>query len=425
MPIAFLLAVIFFLNVSPSLAQVLANPLYDQAMAHFNAGDYAHSVTMFHRLAQSGSHDADATYMYGLSLQRLGKIGDATSVYKAVIDRFPDSAAAIRAQSALEIYAPQYLTRWRVAHQEIGLGTPDAAPGMGIAPDLFPTWRIMPNWDVWIYKDNGSQKLVGALVNGRGFQAIFDNNSEFSWLGYNYLKDWHLVGASGKMSDLGESPTFRCNVSISKLHRQDFLFHLKENMKGPPIIGQDYLRNYRVEVIPSRHAIRLTKISTIDIAARFPHLNDKRKVNYLDHFDQPFRQEGRYRLVSVNVDGAQVQMNFGMQSVCQFSTEQLDRMNISYTGDNPDQANAQINAAGGASTVQIEQHITIRNMRMGKIMRQNVPAQVIDYTNARFQAFRFSGLNYPELGLEFLRGWTYKIDQQNQVIKFFKQKDIR
>src|ERR1700733_14071257 len=156
-----------FVLASTALAQILSSPLYDEGMEAFNARQYSRSQQIFKKCLTYDSADQAYMYMYALSCQKLGQNSAAITMYKQILTRFPDSAAATRSQAAMAMIAPGYLKSWMA--KQHGHGQPDG--GQGIAPDLFKFVRELPPHDLWHYQRLGGHMIVDAKIDSVQFKA--------------------------------------------------------------------------------------------------------------------------------------------------------------------------------------------------------------------------------------------------------------
>jgi hypothetical protein len=65
--------------------------------------------------------------------------------------------------------------------------------------------------------------------------------------------------------------------------------------------------------------------------------------------------------------------------------------------------------------------IKIKYMRLGKIDRRLVPAKIVEFGNTRFQAMRWGGNAYANLGTEFYVGWQINLDEKRLIAKFIRE----
>ena len=415
------MALICGLVLAPrALTQVLASPLYDQGMEAFNAGQYSRSQQIFKQCLTYDAHDPANMYMYALCCQKLGQTQQAVSMYKEILNRFPDSAASIRAQSAMAALAPGYLKSWSA--KQVGRGIPTG--GQGVAPDLFKFERYLPPHDLWHFERLNGRMVVDCMIAKIQFKAEIDPKSEFSYIGVNQFRDAGMNMVDVKDEDRQIN---RCDVDVANLHRQQFPMHLVNRREGPPVLGQDFLRNYATTVNNAKGTIYLQRISSK------PELNTKRDNPVYDYFEVPYRKEGGNAvgaaallpnanlgqiIVTVYVDNSAVAMTLGGADISQFSPDQIRQINPGYL----EEASENTTSEGSTAFQNVYTGmVKIKYMRLGKIDRRQVPARIVETGNARFQALRYAGSPYPNLGTSFYAGWKLQLDDKRLMAKFIRE----
>jgi hypothetical protein len=393
-----------FVFASTAHAQVLANPLYDQGMEAFNAQQYGRSQQTFQKVLSFNANDEAAMYMYALSCQKLGQNGAAIAMYKQIMAKFPDSAACTRSQAAMAMLAPGYLKSWSA--KQIGKGRADG--GQGVAPDLFKFVRELPAHDLWHFERLGGHMIVDSRIDTCNFKANLDKTSEFSFIGVNQLREKGRDVADVKDED---RVIYRCDVDVANIHRQQFPMHLVSKKDGQPTLGQDFLKNYNTTVNAQKQTIFLQRISNL------PAMNTKRENPIYDFFEVPFRKEGGQYIVTVHVDSTAVPMVLAGSDITQFTPDQIRAVNPGYLEEAAE--NTAEMGSGGINT--FTGTVKLKYMRLGKIDRRGVPAKIVEFGNARYQAMRWGGSNYAMLGTEFYKGWIFKLDDKTLTARFIRE----
>jgi hypothetical protein len=196
-----------------------------------------------------------------------------------------------------------------------------------------------------------------------------------------------------------------------------------------PIIGRDFLRGfaYRIDSPHGKiYLVRKSDASPEDIASHGPNMYAIKSgggggnvegpgtAAQQQWTEIPINKVGNLFIVSVYVDGSQVAMQLGSESGCVFSANQISGINSDYVnGGNQQQSlNGQM--------VTTTSSINLKLVRLGPITVTNFPAQIVDYSNARFQAFQWVTSEYPVLGSYIWDGWEHIIDEKKMVIRVRK-----
>ena len=218
-------------------------------------------------------------------------------------------------------------------------------------------------------------------------------------------------------------------LSIGKVHRTRFPLHLKE-IQGTPVIGAQFLTDYKVTIDKANEKIHLVW------KPEKPAEEKQRLAQeyHDDYFDVPFRRvygpndqpvstqsiqagqavQSGAMIVNVEVDNANVPMEFHAGGSMQMSTEQLRAIDTSYfdTGDTTTSLNGTL--------MTTDKTVMLKRVRLGKIQAYKVLCNVIDYNSARYQAYKYQYSEYPKLGSELCAGWDFKVDDKMNVIHFMK-----
>ncbi len=381
----------------------VGDPLYFAGMDKFDSKNYKQSCAIFKQCVAQHPWDPAAMYMYALSLQKLGQYGAAINMYKAVMNQFPDSAPSIRSQSAMAMLDPGYLKTWRVTQAKTIKIPRDTGP------DLVGTNLPLPPRDAWPFRRLNNDMVVHGSLNRAGCLMVIDQKSDLSYIGVNQLKE---LGFPAQAVNEDANPIYRCDIQVGGIHRIEFPIHVQNQRSSPPLLGQDFLHNYKLVVNDKVGKIFLAQISTAPLlTSKLVTINNQT----YDTFEVPYRLDQGLVIVDVTVDRTRRPMILVPTSdITSFGAEQIDS---SYYQDSELKVTAE-----GENQLERTRQIQIQYMALGKIEKRLVPAMVIDYAYPRFQANEYNFSPYPKLGRQFYAGWKLQeVDEKRRVVRFISE----
>jgi len=410
-------------TTSGASGQILADPNKEYALQLFNSGDLRKSMPLLRKQHQDNPYDSTSAYLYAVSLHRLGYKALATHEYEQILSRFPRTDASRLSQTALAQLAPAFLSQWRAIHPNTDyVGT---ARPWDVAPDLGNPVNQLASQDSWIFDRHGASMVVDAFIAVGGCRAIIDPQANRSSMGRNTLK---ALGSPAINYDRGAAdPIMKTTVSVGAVHRVSFPMHLVSS-QTMPILGKDYLRGFAYRIDPKQSRIILVRksdASADDIATGQSTMYKIRPETNGAMLQTATEQKWTEISISkvkdmfigsVYVDGTQVAMQVnGSDSSCLFSTAQISAINSDYLNG----GNSQQQLTG--TTLTTTSSVLLRSVRLGPISANNVPAQIVDTSSARFQANQVGTSEYPVLGSAIWDGWDHVIDEKKMVIKVRKK----
>jgi hypothetical protein len=412
-------AVIAVVVSTPALS---ATPTYNQGMTAFSSGNYKSSEALFSKCMREDSENASAAYMDALSLQRLGNVPRATALYRSICDKFPDSAACIRAQAALSTLDPAFLRRWKAAHPEPvqGMGIPPLGVN-GISPDFSYGTKPLTVAEQNYYRQKLlSGSVIRCRVGGAWTEVQLNNKLPYSYLGFNWLRE----------SGLNFNPKARvysATVQIDHVRCANFEFRMQDRISVPIQLGKDFERIYLHNVLMAnpqsaiayhQPSLGLSNSTSSSSSGTGPVL-DPLLADKENTFEIPYKADSGHKIISVQVDNSSVDMILGESGITSMGPDQLRAINPSYV---PELTAMKQEVTVPNTTIRNSATVKLGLIRVGKILRRDCPCMVESFSSFRYQASGGSPRDYPLVGADVFETWDWHADERRQVIVFMKKK---
>jgi len=244
------------------------NP-FAAAMSLFNKGKYKQSLPLFKRTIANRTADPRPLYCYAQALQRCGDLESAKTIYRQVLQRFPDGEASYYASIALNDIDPAY-ARERTAKNQT---EEEKKKQVSKTIETFDIPYSMEGTDVIVtaYVDN---LPVPMIMIYQGNNLIFSSN-QLSAIDPNYLSDLQLVSTvtdntnmmntvvtkTGflKFLRLGKIEKFRVPMTVIDQGPLKFLASW-QGTSLRPMLPMNIMTGWQWQVMTDLKVIRFTKI---------------------------------------------------------------------------------------------------------------------------------------------------------------------
>ncbi len=377
---------------------------YSQGMASFKARDYKSAAASFHKAIFDRPGDANCFYYYALSCHYAKDFKNAQVGYLEIIQRYPQSEAAAKAQQALATLSPGLIDSVTATPRpqsssgsQRSSGTVSNYSGSSgssgvTSGDIIPAASLV-NFDL-----ENNHMVVEAAFNGRHTKVIFDTGAEMILLGKNHLAQMGLPapkgetiarsrGSDGRIEEVWGQ---RMDVTVGGVTRKNIMVHISEQMNTMPLLGLPFVQgmNYAVE----NNAIRFSAKSGTATAS---HGSEYNAV--------PYTMQGRTMVVQAKVNGKETAMclDTGAASTL-FSKSQAAGLGINVS-DEPETLLG--SGVGGAIT---GRYATLGSISLGPVQQRDFRIGVADSNH----------YPYPLLGKDFWEGHRWSVDEERHLIHF-------
>ncbi|HEY9680931.1 MAG TPA: hypothetical protein V6C86_05050 [Oculatellaceae cyanobacterium] len=408
-------------SMAPQLALAGSNSPYDKAMKAFSAGDYRNAELIFASLMRSEPDNANAMYMDALCQQQLGHSANATQLYKICCERFPDSAACVRAQSALQKLDPVYLRHWqnnRTTAAPAG-GIQGIAPleGPGVAPDFsFGTEVLTPEQQHYQLSLINQVEPLRGKINGIWTSFKFAPGKQ-SMIGLNWLR-------ASRLNFNPQAKIYRAEVKIERTRVVAFDFAVCNYTPTPIKLCNDFRARYEQEVAMANEttahrylALHTPKASPIKgptpTRSGGDQLADDAPRPGEEKIEIPYRMTpDGHKLVTVQVNGASTDMIILESGGMLMGLDQLRGID---PGLVPDVKVETVNNA-----VRSSGDVVFRSVAIGPLVQYQVPCHIEGWGNLRTQSSAGNPRDYPLLGDNFFANYRYIIQDDRKLITVFR-----
>lgn len=281
-----------------------------RAQALYQAKDYQGAAQIFHSLAQK-PNGATASYYLALCYHNLKASKNATTVFKHIIDRWPDSKEAKLARA--------YLT---LGDSKNTKSTVESAKKKPEKKSLFQEkisykeWKALPEKSRIPYRKERGHLGVNARVNGHDCKMIFDTGASSCTLS---TTDFPNVIPAAVLARAQRIPMARPHgMSIGRLCVVEISLHditrkvkiLATTESGVSLIGQNFFKEYSYSI--DDFYVRLTKEPFEDgtesktrpiVAATNGRARVKGVQQNQDRWILPFKNYNNIMLVQIEVNG--------------------------------------------------------------------------------------------------------------------------
>jgi hypothetical protein len=424
--LSFALLLIGFSLLVPSC---MAVDSFTKARQIYNTGDYKNAEPLFSAVARAGNENSpSAMYFDALCCQYLGNRAKATLIFKQTCDRYPDSAACIRSQTALATLDPQYLKRWKISHPPVTetreLHSIDINTTAQVAPSFtFGSRQITkPEADALRAKLRSGQPIY-ASVSGIPI-SVQQTAQPGSFIGLNQLV------AAGVRQSARVNGIYTAEVIIDRIKVSNFPFRVKQTLNGPVQLGKDFAETFDYQLSMSdpdyghrwqsavaHHqkidAVVNRAVSDTTTGGKGGGTPSEPKP---ESFEIGYQSDGKNNIyITVYVDNSSMQMLFGQAGVTTMSPDQLRSISASYV---PSDAELFSETTVPGSQVRSSGSATVGSIRFGKVYKANCPVRIEAFSSPRYQAPISMNNVPPKLGSDVYADWSVYTDEAHHLLKF-------
>lgn len=377
---------------SPALADN-----YSRGIALFKGKDYKNAEVLLHKATFERPGDANCAYYYALACHYAKDFKNAQVGYLEVMQKYPQSGAAVSAQRALATLAPGLIDSVTASPGASSGGgrrvtsySGSSSSGSSTGGDIIPTSSIV-NFDL-----ENNHMVVDAAFNGHHTKVIFDTGAEMILLGKNHLEQMGLPiprngtrarsrGVDGRIVDVLGEPM---DVTVGGVTRRNIMVYVQDSMDTMPLLGLPFVHgmNYAVE----NNAIRFNAKSSMASSSRGS-----------DYNAVPYSLQGRTMVVVVKVNGRDTQMCLDTGAACTlFTKSQAAAIGINVS-DEPE-----VNLGSGVGGAVNGHYATVNSIILGPVRQSNFRIGVSDANHSP----------YPLLGKDFWEGHRYSVDEDKHLI---------
>ena len=227
------------------------------------------------------------------------------------------------------------------------------------------------------YRREGNNLVVNAFINGHALEMYFDSGADHTMVYKSQMQSLGLRdphGATSLSYGIGDGGAQRnwlihTSIKVGQIEHKDFAVAVQDDggsaTTAYPLLGENFFRGFSYKVLPSSDD------------SRGSILFEKKGVGMNlgnDGSSIPYKDMGRNMIVNVEVNGRTVPMIFDTgASGCCFTWHQwVDQMKMSIPEDAMDSRNV-----GIAGTTR-SKHFNVQSMRLGSIMKNDVPIDIIE-----------------------------------------------
>jgi len=413
-----------------SLAQdALAVDNFTRARQIYNTGDYKNAEPLFSAVARAGTEDSpSALYFDALCCQYMGNRAKATLLFKQTCDRYPDSAACIRSQTALASLDPQYLKRWKISHPPVSQGYELHGIDINTNAQVSPSFTFGSRH---VTKQE-ADALRARMNSGRPFDALISSipiavqmtSQPGCYIGLNQLN------AAGVRHTARVNSIYTGEVVIDGVKVSNFPFRVKQTLNGPVQLGKDFSESFDYQLA----------ISNPDYGQRWQsaiahHQKVEAAVNRAvsdtstgsgsgsappaakpESFEIGYQSDGKNNIyINVYIDNSSMQMLYGQAGVTTMSPDQLRSVSAKYV---PSDAELFSETTVPGSQVRSSGTATVGSIRFGKVYKENCTVKVEAFSSPRYQAPISMNNTAPRLGSDVYSDWTVYNDEARHILKF-------
>jgi len=398
-----------FLTILLSCPIALADSDLETGIQCYKKQDLNNALIHFQKALKANPNEYTALYYSGIIYHRLGSTEQAEKSYGRLIQLYPDSSAAKNAATALAYLDPKYLHRIQATTTSSSKTTRTSSNnGQSLLKQLMTNTSAdfdqLPNEAQIFFEPQGSNLVVDAYINNRPIKMVFDTGAEMVVVGKNHLQELGIAAPQGPATGLasgvgsgGVQKTWqsKATIKVGQIERKNFPITIQEDMPTIPLLGETFFKDFYYSIErggdTGRGSIRFRKKTA---STANPVASDSRAV--------PYAQQGNEMIVSVEINGRSTPMIFDTGAEgCVFTEAQIRQLGIPIPDD------AQEGISMGIAGRTRARNFTISRMKLGSIIKTDVPISVVEDTS----------IPYPLLGQSFFGDLRYELDNQAHVIK--------
>lgn len=368
----------------------------------FTQKNYRAAAVRFEAAMKANPRDGNTVYYCALSNQLSNNRSRARQLYEYLVSGFPGTQVANMASSALGQLggAPSAAgsSTDSSAATTSASGSRSASASdtpRGVVPVQSPDEFRVP-----FTRGRGGHVYVDAQVNGQTVNFILDTGASTTGVDADRMAAMGLSRAARgdkfKVAGIGDDGNVKgwnqeVTLKLGPAYARNFPLMIQDK-EAPPLLGQDFLRNFEIEIDPEKNEAVFRRKSAVRRVAVQPR----------GTVDIPFTIGGGGHLwVTAEINGRPCKMIFdtGASDVC-FTLKALKTLGLEIPGD------AREGQASGVNGIVKTFSFPVRKMKLGTIIKEDFEIQASESAHDV----------PPLLGQSFFGNYRCKVDQEAKVI---------
>jgi clan AA aspartic protease (TIGR02281 family) len=383
---------------------------YEDGLKAYSGKNYKDACLHFEQAIRQSPQDVNAYYYDALSWHQLKQWTTAAQRYRELVERFPDSSAALKARDVLRTLDPNFAAAM-YGIQPGGNSSHAVSPGRSGNDEDNGELASSATSTKLYYRlphdgQGGTAFIVRAQINGRPIDMNFDTGASTIALGKNHLAQLglppipHNQEPSGFSSGVGSAGLNKIWDIRADLKLGDFVIKncpmmVQEYLSGDPLLGQTAFKHFAYTIDYGSKSITLTRKDAYTAS-----------TGPAGAYSVPFAREGNELVVDAVINGRAYKCYFDTGAMhTAFSARDMVKLGIEI----PDDAQpARFSGVSGSTAGAI---FPIQSMKVGPIERRHFEIAVLQSAN----------MGRPLLGQNFYEGWQYTVDNAANVIRFVRR----
>jgi clan AA aspartic protease (TIGR02281 family) len=372
-----------------SVPRVSADTSFDSGVKQFAQGKYQEALTSFQASESGGMKEAKLYYYEALCNQQLKNYDKARLLFQYVVNKFPQSDAAILANQALGVRSAQ-----------------PAAPAPAPQAATQPEEATVP----FASSPFASHIYVNVLVNGQPITMMLDTGASYTTFAQSVLTNNNIkiptVKNAMRVTGVGGESSVSVGRVIIQFGEVSQLVPIciqDDTIPGTassvPLLGQSFLSAFNYEIDYRARTVKVMRVKSEAVQ------KPKRGASSYsrDPNAVPFRREGNLIEVTAKINGRECDMilDTGAESVA-FSDKALAALGLNVP------TNSRRLIASGVGGHREGYSFTLNEVQLGPIVKKYVRAGSANYM----------AISKPLLGHSFFEGTAFTVDNEAHVLRF-------
>jgi len=379
------------------------------AMAQFKARQYGPAAESFRNAIAADRANSTLYYYYALCLHYNNDVRGAITIYNQIMQYFPNTDAANRAQAAMGALGTQVAPA--TTHSRPSGSLPSG--GAEVTQDIIDPFRngggeiIGPDECDLRFETINNSLIFDAKVNDRPIKVIFDTGAEGCVFGKNHLAELRLPEPTGKptgfaqgVGDGGAQAVWSmiANITVGPITRKNMTLTVQNHLSADPLLGQTFFQDFTYTIDNVAHTIHLRRKGKQRGSIYSQGANDPNAV--------PFTRQGNEIVVNLLVNGRVIPAIFDTGAAhCSFTRQQVQSLGITIPDD------ARLGKAIGIGGETSIRTFPVTSVRLGPIEKRDFDISVAEAGSS----------DYPLLGHTFYGDWQFTIDYEKKLIHFLRR----
>ncbi len=248
-------------------AKAPVNPAFDSGVALYNRKDYRAAAVQFEAAMKTSPSSPDVIYYCALCNQLSNNRSRAKQLFEYISNNFPTSRVAPMAQTALGQLNTLSSASPGSSAASVSSSASNVAASLSNRRGGESDLANVPDVVKIPFEKRGNDIIVQVKVNGKQESFILDTGAQTIAIGANHLRDWGISASEGRDSyeigGVGDGKAKGWNqpldIRLGPIYRKDFVCSIHDNMPGEPLLGQDFLKSFNINVDDSTRSVVLAK----------------------------------------------------------------------------------------------------------------------------------------------------------------------